>query len=181
MQELLVIGSVSPLELYITDMTKFEEFSQTPTARLNMMGETADYVHLSQVGDLVLIFKEECWNRASVMEVLPNDQLKVRMIDYPETIEIEKKLVRNAPEEALKFPVLVAKCCLDSFHGREEKAAKQVDKLISLGLDYKPVEGEVLGCQDGVTRVKIPSVECQLSEEEPKSSREAILKKLMKK
>merc|ERR1712227_193383 len=157
-------------------MTKFEEFSQTPTARLNMMGETADYVHLPEVGDLVLAFKEECWNRATVMEIFPNEHLKVRLIDYPETVDIEKKLVRNAPEEALGFPLLVAKCCLDSFHGMGEKAAKQVDKLISLGLDYKPVEGEVLGCKDGVTRVKIPSVECQLSEEEPKSSREAILK-----
>ena len=180
-QELLVVASVSPLEVYITDMTKVEEFTQTPTARLNMMGETADYVHLTEVGDLVLAFKEECWNRASVMEILQDNRLKVRLIDYAETIEIEKKMVRTAPEEALEFPVLVAKCSLDSFHGREEKAAKQVEKLVSLGLDYKPVEGEVLGSQDGVTRVKIPSVECQLSEQEPKSRWEAILKKLMKK
>ena len=44
-------------------------------------------------------------------------------------------MVRKAPKEAVDFPVLVGKCCLDSFYGREEEAAKHVNKLESLGLD----------------------------------------------
>ena len=82
---------------------------------------------------------------------MANNILVVELIDYPEIIQVEKMMVCKAPKEVLDYPVLVGKCSL------EEKAAKHVDKLMTL--QYQTVEVEVLGSQDRVTRVRILCIE----------------------
>ena len=174
-----MLASFSPMEMYVTTMSLFEEFSDIPTRKMDEIGKLSDYVHLCQEGDLVLAFRENVWNRAKILD--PNT-LTVQFIDYPEIVQMEKKLLRKATKEVLEFPVLVAKCGLAAFYGRQEEAL-MVEKLQDLKLDYKPVEGEVLELQEGLTKVSIPSVESQLLPAEPasKNSRASILQKLRKK
>ena len=179
-----MLSCLSPLEIYLAAMEEHTTFYETDAGVINKIGETADYVHLPKVGQLVLVFKEDCWNRAEVVEeVLANGNILVKLIDFPEVFEVEKSQLRQASKSTLKFPVLAVKCGLDCFYGKEEEAAKQVEKLLSLGLEFEILEGEVLGTQDDLTRVKIPAIESKLVEpvNTAKSSREAILKKLMKK
>ena len=138
-QSLMVMGCFSPTEIYLA----LKGFPKEFINKLHELGENSDYVHLPEDGDLVFVFKEQCWNRAKVVRSLPNNIIVV------EIIQVEKRMVCKAPKEALDFPVLVGKCCLDSFYGKEEEAAKHVDKLRSLGLEYLTVEVEVLGSKDG--------------------------------
>ena len=58
-----------------------------------------------------------------------------------------------------------------------------MEKLRSLGMELQILEGEVLGSQEGLTRVKIPAIESKLVEPVTvaRSSREAMLKMLKKK
>ena len=183
-QELLVLSCPSPLEIYVSSKAAVIAFNEIDAVAINNIGETADFVHFLKVGQLVLVFKEAVWNRAEVVEeVLASGNVRVKLLDFPEVLEVEKSQLRQAPQSLLEFPVSAVKCGLDCFYGKEEEAAKQVEKLLTLGLEFEILEGEVLGTQDGLTRVKIPAIESKLVEpvNTAKSSREAILKKLMKK
>ena len=178
-QGLVVLSSVSPLELYVTS----EDGLINLIDAVNKMGETADHVHLPRVGQLVLAYKNESWHRAEVVEVgLVNGNIRIRLVDYLEVVEVEKSQLGRAPESALEIPVLAIKCGLDYFFGKEEEASRQVEKLRSLGLEFAILEGEVLGRQGGLTRVKIPAIESKLVKPVTvaKSSREAMLKMLKK-
>ena len=174
----------SPLEIYLASAPDIASFTETAISIIHNIGETSDDIPSPKVGQLVLVFKENCWNRAEVEEEgLANDKILVKLVDFPEYLDVERSQLRQAPRSILKFPVLVAKCALDCFYGKEEEAYKQVEKLRSLDMDFQILEGEVLSSQDGLTRVKIPAIESKLVEPEPapKSSREAMLKKLLKK
>ena len=178
-QELVVIKAVSPAEIYVTTNAMLNAFLAETTVSLNQIGETSDYVHILKVGDLILAYQEDSWNRATVNDP---DALQIKFVDFPDVVKMEQKLLRKAPREVLEFPVLVAKCCLDSFYGKEEEWS-QVEKMRSLLQEYTVHEGEVVGSQDGVTRIKIPNVESQLvpPAAPAKKNREALMKKLMKK
>ena len=181
-QELVVLSSVSPLELYVSSKDDLINFNEIDA--VNMIGVSADYIHLPRVGQLVLVYKEECWNRAEVVEAaLFNGNIRIRLVDFPEVLEVEKSQLRQAPKSALEIPVLAVKCGLDYFFGKEEEASKQVEKLRSLGMELQILEGEVLGSQEGLTRVKIPAIESKLVETVTvnRYSREAMLKMLKKK
>ena len=181
-QEFVVLSALRPTEIYLSSTNVFTAFNETDCVILDNIGKTADYVHLPKVGQLVLVYKENCWNRAEVVEEgLANGKILINLIDFPELLEVEKSRLRQAPKASLEFPILAAKCALDGFYGKEEEASKQVEKLRSLEVDFQIQEGEVLGCQDGLTRVKIPAIESKLLEQPSvKSSRAAMLKLLKK-
>ena len=177
-QEFVVLSALRPTEIYLSSTNVFTAFNETDCVILDNIGKTADYVHLPKVGQLVLVYKENCWNRAEVVEEgLANGKILINLIDFPELLEVEKSQLRQAPQSTLEFPVLAVKCALDSFYDKEEAASKQVEKLIQI------LQGEVLSCQDGLTRVKIPAIESKLVEPVTvaRSSREAMLKMLKKK
>ena len=180
-QELVVIKAVSPTEIYVTTNAMLNDFLAETTVSLNQIGESSDYVNVNilKAGDLILAYQEDSWNRATVNDP---DALQIKFVDFPEVVQKEQALLRQAPREVLQFPVLVAKCCLDSFYGKEEEWS-QVEKMRSLLQEYTPHEGEVVGSQDGVTRIKIPDVESQLvppAAPAKLSKREALLKKFKK-
>ena len=180
-QELVVIKAVSPAEIYVTTNAMLNDFLAETTVSLNQIGESSDYVNVNilKAGDLILAYQEDSWNRATVNDP---DALQIKFVDFPEVVQKEQALLRQAPREVLQFPVLVAKCCLDSFYGKEEEWS-QVEKMRSLLQEYTPHEGEVVGSQDGVTRIKIPDVESQLvppAAPAKLSKREALLKKFKK-
>ena len=182
-QEIVVLSALSPMEIYLSSTAAFAAFNDIGCVILDTVGKTSDYVHLTKVGQLVLVYKENCWNRAVVEEVLANGNILVELLDFPEVLEVEKSQLRQAPlESTVELPLLAAKCALDCFYGKEEEASKKVEKLRSLEMDFKIMEGEVLSCQDGLTRVKIPDIEFKLMEPVPaaRSSRADILKLLKK-
>ena len=178
----MVLSALSPTEIYLASKENLAIFSEVDCGILDNIGKTTDYVHLPKVGQVVLVFKEDCWNRAEVVEGLANGNILIKLLDFPEVLEVERSLLRQAPKSAFESPVLAAKCALDCFYGKEEEASKQVEKLRSLEVDFKVQEGEVLSCQDGLTRVKIPAIESKLMEPVPtaKPSRAAFLKLLKK-
>ena len=170
-----MLSALSPMEIYLTSGDNLATFSEIDCAILDNIGKTSDYVHLPKAGQVLLVFKEDSWNRAEVMEGLANGKILIKLLDFPEVLEVERSQLRQAPKEAFESPVLAVKCALDCFYGKEEEATKQVEKLRSLEVDYQMQEGEVLGCQDGLTRVKIPAIENKLVEPVPatKPSRES--------
>ena len=180
-----MLSPISPMEIYLTSRDDFSTFAETGCDIINNIGSISDYVHLPKVGQLVLADKENHWNRAEVMEekVLANGNILVKLLDFPEVLEVEKSQLRQAPQSTLEFPVLAVKCALDGFYGKEKEASKKVEKLRNLEMDFEILEGEVLGSQDGLTRVKIPAIESKLMEPvlAAKLSREALLKNLLKK
>ena len=183
-QEFVVLSCLSPLEIYLSSKDNLSTFNETGCDILDNIGKISDFVHLPKIGQLVLVHKENCWNRALVVEeILASGNILVQLLDFPEVLEVKKSQLRQAPQATLEFPVLAARCALDCFYGKEEEASKVVEKLRSLDMDFQILECEVLSSQDGLTRVKIPAIESKLVEPEsvPKSSREAILKKLLKK
>ena len=179
-QEFVVLSALSPMEIYLTSTDGLAAFNEI--GNFDNIGKTSDYVHLPKVGQLVLVYKENCWNRAVVEEVLANGNILVDLLDFPEVFEVEKTQLRQAPQSTLEVPVLAARCALDTFYGKEEEASKKVEKLRSLEMEFKIQEGEVLSCKDGLTRVKIPDIESKLVEPVPaaKSSRAEIFKLLKK-
>ena len=182
-QEFVVLAALSPMEIYLSSQDQLAAFTETGSVILDNIGKIADYVHLPKVGQLVLVYKENCWNRAEVVEEgLANGNILINLLDFPEVLEVEKSQLRQATKAALEFPVLAVKCALDCFYGKEEEASKQEEKLRNLEMDFKMVEGEVLSCQGGLTRVKIHAIESKLVEAVPaaKASRASILKLLKK-
>ena len=180
-QEFVVLSALSPMEIYLTSTDGLAAFNEI--GNFDNIGKTSDYVHLPKVGQLVLVYKENCWNRAVVKEEgLDNGNILVSLIDFPEDFEVERSLLRQAPKMAFESPVLAVKCALDCFYGKEEEASKQVEKLRNLQMDFQIQQGEVLSSQDGLTRVKIPAIEEKLVEPVPaaKPSRATILKLLKK-
>ena len=176
-----MLSALSPMEIYLSSKDNVATFSEIDCTILDNIGQNSDYVHFPKVGQVVLVYKENCWNRAEVVEGLANGNILVKLLDFPEVLEVERSLLRQAPKSAFESPVLAAKCALDCFYDKEE-LPKQVEKLRSLEMDFKILEGDVLSCQDGLTRVKIPAIEEKLVEPvpAPKSSRAAILKLLKK-
>ena len=136
-QEIVVLSALSPMEIYLSSTAAFAAFNDIGCVILDKTGKNSDYVHLTKVGQLVLVYKENCWNRAVVEEVLANGNILVELLDFPEVLEVEKSQLRQAPETTLEFPVLAAKCALDCFYGKEEEATKQVEKLRSLQVDFR--------------------------------------------
>ena len=94
-QSLMVMGCFSPTEIYLA----LKGFPEEVINKLHELGENSDYVHLPEDGDLVFVFKEQCWNRAKVVRSLPNNIIVVvEIIDFPEIIQVEKRMVRKAPK-----------------------------------------------------------------------------------
>ena len=183
-QKVVVLSAFSPMEIYLTSKVDLIAFTETACV-IDNIGNTSDFVHLPKVEQLVLVYKENCWNRAEVVEeeVLANGKILVKLLDFPEVLEVEKSQLRQAPQSTLEFPVLAVRCALDGFYGKEKEASKKVKKLRSLEMDFKILDGEVLGSQDGLTRVKIPAIESKLMEPvlAARFSREALLRNLVKK
>ena len=70
-QELVVLSALSPMEIYLTSGDNLATFSEIDCAILDNIGKTSDYVHLPKAGQVLLVFKEDSWNRAEVVDLIP--------------------------------------------------------------------------------------------------------------
>ena len=183
MQELLIVSVVSPVEFYLSKKENFLEISSSISSLANKVAETGDFVHPVIVGDLVLALRNGKWNRAKIVATLPDNFFTVHLFDLAETAEVELNDLCKATRDLMEFPVLVTKCALHSFQGREKEADKVKEKMKSLMRVYETVKVEVRDDEDGLTMVRLPDVERKLTETEvnltsPSSSRQELIRKL---
>ena len=159
-QEFRIISAVSPLHLHLASQQQFQEISRL----VNNAAITADYVNPATVeeGALVLAETGGVWHRARIINILPNNFFKVDLFDFAVEAEVELNEIGRATEDLMKLPVLVNKCALSSFCGREEEAIKLQEKMKSLMTGMDTVKGEVVEVKEGLAMVRIPAVEEKL-------------------
>merc|ERR1712083_731124 len=75
------------------------------------------------VGDLVLIFSEEFWYRASMGEIKDDNNVTVELFDMAMSKVVKKSDLRKPSKEICKFPILAVKAVMDSWFGKDEKEA----------------------------------------------------------
>ena len=70
------MSTVSPLELYLTSYTQFIEFSDFTNTIINKVASAAaqhgDFKRFLS-GDLVVAQVNGIWNRAKILDILPNN------------------------------------------------------------------------------------------------------------
>ena len=127
----------------------------------------------------MLAERDGVWHRARIINVLPENFFKVDLFDFAQEAEVELNEIGRAPEDLMKIPVLVRKCALHSFYGRDEGALKSEEKMRSLMAGLETVTGELVEEKEGLSLIKIPCLEEKLREG-PMSglSRRQIIEKL---
>ena len=180
-QEFQIISAVSPLQLLLANQLQVQEVSRL----VNNAALTADYLNPATVeeGDLVIVESGGVWHRARVIKILPQNYFKVDLFDLAVEAEVELILIGRATEDLMKRPVLLKKCALHSFYGREEEALKSQEKMKSLMAGRETVKGEVVEEREGLALVRIPGLEEKLQEVTgpPVSRRQALLERLKNK
>ena len=78
--ELLVLGVVSPMEMYLVTEQQFDQYSDVVAPVIAEVAENADYVLKIQVGDLVLALNDDFWCRAKVVSIT-DDNIEVDLFD----------------------------------------------------------------------------------------------------
>ena len=90
-QELLIMSTVSPLELYLSSYTQFIEFSDFTNTIINKVASAAaqhaDFKRFLS-GDLVVAKVNGTWYRAKILDILPNNFYEVDLFDFADTAEV---------------------------------------------------------------------------------------------
>ena len=151
------------MDLHVCTEAQFDNYSEIVVNVIADDANKAPGVDNISVGDLVLIFSEELWYRASILEIKDNDHVTVEMFDMAMSIVVKKTDLRKPTKEICKFPILAVKAVMDAWFGKDEKEAlekfgKKTQDVLEI---YGKVEAEVIS-SDGVARVKIPSAEEKL-------------------
>lgn len=182
-QELLVLSVNSPMDLHVCTEAQFDNYSEIVVNVIADDAKKAQAVDTINVGDLVLIFSEEFWYRASISEVKDDNNVTVELFDMAMSKVVKKSDLRKPSKEICKFPILAVNAVMDSWFGKDEKEAlekygKKTQDVLEI---YGKVEAEVIST-DGVARIKIPSAEEKLLSKPTASlSRADLLKMRLKK
>ena len=181
--DLLVLSTVSPMEMYFCTDEMFEKYSDFSSSVIHEAAAAADLITSLRVGDIVLALSEDMWYRARIMDVPEGDSVLIDIFDMAMIREVSKKDLRKASLQVCDFPVMAVKCCFSSWAGKDEKeAAEKFGKKIGdLLEDFSQVEAEVIEAGD-VNLIKIPSVEDKLEVKPvPALSRAEMLKLKLRK
>jgi len=181
--ELLVLGVVSPMEMYLVTEQQFDHYSDVVAPVIAEAAENADYVLRTKAGDLVLALNEDFWCRAKVVSSINDDNIEVDLFDLAIIKVVKKTDLRKASANVIKYPQMAVKCCLSSWFDKNEKEAKDEmgDKIQELVEIYSKVEAIVVENCENVTKVKIDSVEEKLMKKPAALSRAELLKMRLKK
>merc|ERR1719322_1858776 len=163
--ELLVLGVVSPMELYLVTEQQFDQYSDVVAPVIAEVAENADY-----------------WCRAKVVSIT-DDNIEVDLFDLAIIKVVKKTDLRKASANVIKYPQLAVKCCLSSWFDKNEQEAKDEmgNKIQELVEIYSKVEAIVVENCENVTKVKIDSVEEKLMKKPAVLSRADLLKMKLKK
>ena len=181
--ELLVLGVVSPMEMYLVTEQQFDHYSDVVAPVIAEAAENADYVLRTKAGDLVLALNEDFWCRAKVVSSINDDNIEVDLFDLAIIKVVKITDLRKASANVIKYPQMAVKCCLSSWFDKNEKEAKDEmgDKIQELVEIYSKVEAIVVENCENVTKVKIDSVEEKLMKKPATLSRAELLKMRLKK
>lgn len=181
--ELLVLGVVSPMELYLVTEQQFDQYSDFVAPIIAEAAANADYVLKTKVGDLVLALNDDFWCRAKVVSI-NEDNIEVDLFDLAIIKVVKKTDLRKASANVIQYPQMAVKCCLSSWFGKNEQEAKDEmgNKIQELVEIYSKVEAIVVENCENVTKVKIESVEEKLMKKPAAAlSRADLLKMRLKK
>ena len=181
--DLLVLGTVSPMEMYFCTVEMFGKYSDFASSVVEVVATAADPVTNLRVGDIVLALCEDMWCRARIKDVPEGDSVLIDAFDMAMIREVPKKDLRKASLQVCDFPVMAVKCCFSSWAGKDEKEAadkfgKKIGELLE---DFSQIEAEVIEAGE-VNLIKIPSVEDKLDvKPSPPMSRADMLKLKLRK
>ena len=181
--DLLVLGTVSPMEMYFCTDEMFGKYSDFASSIIHEVATNAGPVSSLVVGDIVLACWEDMWYRARIIDVPEGDSVIIDAFDMAVIKEVPRMDLRKASLQICDIPVLATKCCFSSWAGKDEKeAAKKFGKKIGELLeDFSQVEAEVIEVGE-VNLIKIPSVEEKLEvKPAPAMSRADMLKLKLRK
>ena len=181
--DLLVLGTVSPMEMYFCTDEMFGKYSDFASTVIHEVAATASQVTSLNIGDIILAFLDDMWYRARIIDVPEGDSVLIDAFDMAMIREVRKENIRKASIQVCDFPVLASKCCFSSWAGKDEKdAAEKFGKKIGELLeDFSQVEAEVIEAGE-VHLIKIPSVEDKLEvKPAPAMSRADMLKMKLRK
>ena len=86
----------------------------------------ADVVVCPKEGDIVLACEDHVWYRATVLQILPAETVKVNLVDLAITTTLPRDKLRSASSRVVTDPVVAVSCCLESWVGEDKTEA--VDK-----------------------------------------------------
>ena len=181
--DLLVLGTVSPMEMHFCTVEMFGKYSDFASSVVEEVATAADPVTNLRVGDIVLALCEDMWCRARIKDVPEGDSVLIDAFDMAMIREVPKKDLRKASLQVCDFPVMAVRCCFSSWAGKDEKEAadkfgKKIGELLE---DFSQIEAEVIEAGE-VNLIKIPSVEDKLDvKPSPPMSRADMLKLKLRK
>ena len=173
----------SPMDLHVCTEAQFDNYSEVVVNVIADDAKKALAVEKMSVGDLVLVFSEEFWYRAAIVDIKDDKNVTVDLFDVAMSKVVTKADLRKPTKEICKFPILAVKAVMDSWYGKDEKEAleKYGEKIQEVLEIYSKVEAEVISVE-GLARVKIPSAEEKLiPKAAPALSRAELLKMRLKK
>ena len=180
---LLVLGTVSPMEMYFCTDEMFGKYSDFASAAIHEAATTAGPVTSLNIGDIILASLEDIWYRARIIGVPEGDSVLIDVFDMAMIQNVRKEDIRKASLQVCDFPVMAVKCCFISWAGKDEKEAadkfgKKIGELLEV---FSQVEAEVIEAGE-VNLIKIPSVEDKLEiKPAPAMSRADMLKMKLRK
>ena len=181
--DLLVLGTVSPMEMYFCTDEMFGKYSDFASTVINEVAITAGPVTSLNTGDIILASLDDIWYRARIIEVPEGDSVLIDVFDMAMIQNVRKEDIRKASLQVCDFPVMALKCCFISWAGKDEKEAvgrfgKKIGELLEV---FSQVEAEVIEAGE-VNLIKIPSVEDKLEiKPTPAMSRADMLKMKLRK
>ena len=175
-----VSSSVSPMEINLCSQAQFLHFSDTIVPMVEEAASKADKVLSLAEGDIVLACEDQVWYRATIVKLLPESAVKVKLVDLAIMATVSKDKLRVTKVALMKEPVVAVSCCLDAWVKEDRKMAveKWGDKMEGLLEQYTEVDVEVVDLMDTQAKVKIPTLEQKLEKKE--MSRAEMLKMKLK-
>ena len=181
--DLLVLGTVSPMEMYFCTEEMFGKYSDFASTVIHEVATTAGPVTSLNIGDIILASLDDIWYRARIIEVPEGDSVLIDVFDMAMIQNVRMEDIRKASLQVCDFPVMALKCCFNTWAGRDEKEAvekfgKKIGELLEV---FSQVEAEVIEAGE-VNLIKIPSVEDKLEiKPAPAMSRADMLKMKLRK
>jgi len=129
--ELLVLGVVSPMELYLVTEQQFDQYSDVVAPVIADAAANADYVLKTAIGDLVLALNDDFWCRAKVVSIA-DDDIEVDLFDLAIQKVVKKTDLRKASADVLQYPQLAVKCCLSSSSSNRRKRSPRTKRMSKL-------------------------------------------------
>ena len=104
--QLLVLSTVSPMEINLCSQAQLLHFSDTIVPMVEEAASKADKVLSIAEGNIVLACEDQVWYRATVVQLLPEGIVKVKLVDLAIMATVSRDKLRSAKAALMKDPVV---------------------------------------------------------------------------